>query len=458
MSRPVFDSTLPQDPSTNQEAFSFLESCIGATFDLTSVDAISLAPEKVATLFSQSKIEELQYRGRSNGDPKLLSQCANFFQRFGIDCNEKNVSLTQHILHAIEKSYSILKLDKKILIPTPTFGYYFVQLQESGYDFETIPTRKEDNFLLNPIDLEEAIVRTGSKVLLLCNPNNPIGSVMTRERAELIADVAKRHNIFVISDEAFLQNTIYENTHFPIASIDGMLEKSLTLTSITKSFGVGTLRTGFCVGPEHIVKRFAELGGFPTETTQNAIAAALEDSIENQSYHAENRQKYLHHIEFTKSKIAQLNQRFGEIFGEEKPGIDAYVKPYIEIPETGGPYILDFSGLRGKIHNGKVMETGLDAAKWLLENASVGTVPGECFFLDEKEMVVRIAISRPTEELDLAFNSAIEATSAIQNPLIAQEAIVATVDIPPPSGSPTTSGKTVSKMATCILEGISANK
>ena len=66
------------------------------------------------------------------------------------------------------------------------------------------------------------------------------------------------------------------------------------------------------------------------------------------------------------------------------------------------------------------MNSGLDAATWLLDSASIGSVPGECSLFDEKEMLVRITLNHSPHEIGLAFDSAITAASAIQNPLVAQ--------------------------------------
>ncbi len=109
--------------------------------------------------------------------------------------------------------------------------------------------------------------------------------------------------------------------------------------------------------------------------------------------------------------MRELNQKFSYQFGEEK----IYVKPFITNPDSTNVYLLDFSGLRGKEYNNKPMDKGLDVAEWLLEEALIGTVPGECFFFDEKEMLLRVALNHTSREFEMAFDSAIEAVKKIQN-------------------------------------------
>lgn len=404
--------------SVYREAFNFLRMCDESQFNMTSIDAISEAPRAVSDLISTvGSVGYSQIRGKSKGEPELLGVCTEFFKNDRrIECAAENVSLNWHITDCIEKTYKHLRLlrdGKKVLVPTPTFGYYFEQLASSDISFETIATRPENGFLLDRESLEEAIINSGAKVLLLCYPNNPTGVVMTQENAEMIAEIARIHDIFIISDEAFVRNNLTEKKHVSIASIPGMLERSLTITSSAKSVGIPYgARLGFCVGPEAIVTQFAELGGFPPRQFQMAIAESLKDNEENLSYSEENKAKYFSNINLVKEKLVTINQIFGHQLEEEK----SYVRPYIETPETGGPYLLDFSALRGKNYKGKTLSTGLDIAKWLLNEASVGVVPGECFCFDENDMLVRIAVSLPAEEIVRAFDSITSVVQTIQNP------------------------------------------
>ncbi len=272
-------------------------------------------------------------------------------------------------------------------------------------------TRAEDGFLPDSEELEQALTKSNAKAILLCYPNNPTGTVMTEECARNIARIAMERNIFVISDEAFLNNSLSEKKHFPIAAVDGMLDYSFTITSAAKSVFAAGRKNAFCVSSPAIVSTFERLGGYPSKQDQRAMTAAIADNPENREYLENCRQYYLRNIEIVKEKISELNQQFSSQFEEEK----TYVKPLIENPDATNVYLLDFSGLRGKEFAGKPVNTGLDVAKWLLKEASIGTVPGECFAFDEREMLVRITLNQASQELVLAFDSAISAAHKIQN-------------------------------------------
>lgn len=405
-----FSSRLP-----NQEAFDFLPLCLESKFDLTSVDAISSAPRNVLKQFEDGR-NYAQFGGVSRGNNFTLQSCVNFFKQQGIECSIDNVALNEHILSGISKTYEALdiKPHEKVLIPTPTFGYYFKQLLDKKIDFETIQTTKNNNFLIDPNQLESAVKRTNSRVLLLCNPNNPTGFGMPKENAEEVASIVTKYDLTVISDGAFLGNNLSEQKqYFSIAALPGMLDRSVTFFSVSKAMSL-PLRMSFCVGREDIVNSFGKLGGYETHM-QKMLSAALENNEENQEYFRENRKKLLRNIELVKDGVRQVNEKFNAVFNEDKISTEAYVKPYIADPETGGMYLLDFSGLRGKIYDGREMASGLDVSRWLLKDASVGVVPGECSMIPAEEMVVRISLSHDPQVLNRAFDSILLAAEKITN-------------------------------------------
>ncbi len=403
------------------DAFSFLANCSQSRFDFTSADA--LHPTRTGVMIPATVLESMKLTdnfdnfveayGRSRGEEATLRECVNFFRKFNINSSVKNISLTGSILLSLPTVYENIGLSQsnKILVIGPTFGPYFEQLKKKNIGFVTLVTKAENGFLPTSEELEKTLTESGAKAMLLCYPNNPTGSVMTEECARNIARIAMERNIFVISDEAFLNNSLSEKRHFPIAAVEGMLDHSFTITSAAKSVFAAGRKNAFCVSNQRMVSRFERVGGYPTKQDQQIMTAAIADTPENREYLENCRQYYLRNIEIVKEKIAELNQQFSAQFGEEK----TYVKPLIENPDAANVYLLDFSGLRGKEFAAKPMDTGLDVAKWLLKEASIGTVPGECFAFDEREMLVRIALNQPSQELVLAFDSAISAAHKIQN-------------------------------------------
>lgn len=406
----------------NPEAFAFLNFISPPRYDMTSAEPLNpkqtgiMPPSKIVNLIRDVDFDDfVEVKGVSKGEPELLNECLRFFVDKGISCDQENVSLNNNILNAIQSVlvHKKAKEDFKVIIPTPTFGYYFHQLAESNIEFVTLPTRPEHGYLPDAAELEQKVIESGAKVLLLCYPNNPTGSVMNSECAHEISEVVKRHDMFVISDEAFISNSLSDKKHFPIAAVEGMVEKSFTVTSSGKSIFTGR-KSGFCVGPKDLVTIFERLGGYPTKQDQKILAASIEDSEENKRYLEACRQYYLENIEIVKAGISNLNSELNQKFGTED---FVYVKPEVLAPNSANVYLLNFSGLAGKLHGDNVMRTGLDVAKWLLNDASVGTVPGECFLFDEKDMIVRISLNHSHERMAEAFSSISNAISSIISPL-----------------------------------------
>jgi aspartate/methionine/tyrosine aminotransferase len=172
--------------------------------------------------------------------------------------------------------------------------------------------------------------------------------------------------------------------------------------------------TAIGIGPKDFISEFTKIGGY-SYIDEKMIAKATEDSEENRDYLERSRLEYLSRIELVKEKVEQLNKKFCDIFGEEKIGEEAFVKPYIPDPKYGSVYLLDFSKLRKKIYQDEEMATGLDVAKWLLKEASVAVVPGECYMFDPKEMLVRISLWNPPAEIEMAFESIIKAAEKIHD-------------------------------------------
>ncbi len=400
----------------HKSAFDFLQRCSLAKIDMTSAISIARSPDNILDIVKNYTNSDVGYLARglpSRGEDFFLKAGVDFFSRQGIKCSPRNISANHGILGAISEIYNIFGLrhsKSKVLLHTPTFGFYLQQCQNHEIDFELLKTRAENNFQIDPQELDEALKKFKPAILILCYPNNPTGAIMTRSSAEQLAEVIKSHEVFVISDEVFINNRLCDKKHYSIAAVNGMLERSLTLTSPTKSMGISSCKTGICAGPEWLVEKFALLGGYSL-LDQLIIAEAFKNNEINQKYLSENQEKYLQNISLVKRKIEDLNQRFSSQFCKYK----TFVRPYISDPDAGNVYLLDFSGLRGKKHNQKILSSGLDVAEWLLDDCKVAVVPGECSLFDSEDMLVRIALGNTYQQIERAFDFMMEQAHKIHD-------------------------------------------
>ncbi len=195
----------------------------------------------------------------------------------------------------------------EVLIPQPCYvSYEPCTVLADGVPV-TIPLKQENNYKLKPEELEAAITPK-TKILILPYPNNPTGAIMTREDLVPIAEVVKRHDLYVLSDEIYSELT-YQTDHVSIASLAGMRERTLVINGFSKGFAMTGWRLGYVCGPAAIVEQMFKVHQYaimcaPT-TSQYAAVEALkscEDEVQEMRTAYNQRRRYLIH-EFRRMKI-----------------------------------------------------------------------------------------------------------------------------------------------------------
>ncbi len=172
----------------------------------------------------------------------------------------------------------------EVLIPQPAFVCYEPLTIMSGGTPVIIETKDENNFRLTAEEIENAVTDK-TKLLVLPFPNNPTGAIMEREDLEAIAEVIKKHNLFVLSDEIYGELTYGGKHHVSIAEIDGMRERTLVVSGFSKAYAMTGWRLGYVLGPVEIVEQITKLHQYgimssPT-TAQYAAVEALRNGDED---------------------------------------------------------------------------------------------------------------------------------------------------------------------------------
>lgn len=171
----------------------------------------------------------------------------------------------------------------EVIIPQPSYVCYEPITQLAGGVPVILETKAENDFKITPDELK-ALITPKTKVLILPYPCNPTGAVMEREDLEKIADVLRDKNIVVISDEIYSELTFGGKSHYSIASIDGMWERTVTVNGFSKSFSMTGWRLGYACGPQPIMEQITKIHQFaimcaPT-TSQFAAIEALKNGDE----------------------------------------------------------------------------------------------------------------------------------------------------------------------------------
>lgn len=189
----------------------------------------------------------------------------------------------------------------EVIIPQPSFVCYEPITQMAGGTPETIDLKAENQFRLTPEELE-SVVTKNSKILILSYPNNPTGGTMDRESLIKIADVVKKYDLLVISDEIYAE-LMYDEPFTSIAELPGMRERTIVINGFSKGFAMTGWRLGFMAGPKVFMEQLLKLHQYtimtaPTASQYAALAGLKnnwQETVESMRLSYEERRNYLHH-------------------------------------------------------------------------------------------------------------------------------------------------------------------
>ncbi|MCR5458563.1 MAG: aminotransferase class I/II-fold pyridoxal phosphate-dependent enzyme [Acetatifactor sp.] len=261
----------------------------------------------------------------------------------------------------------------EVLIPQPSYVSYEPCAILAGAKPVIINLKAENEFRLTAAELEEAITEK-TKILILPFPNNPTGAIMEKSDLEAVAEVVKKHDIFVMSDEIYAELT-YKGKHVSIASLPGMQERTILINGFSKAYAMTGWRLGYACGPEAIIKQMTKIHQFaimcaPT-TSQYAAVEALKNGDADV---AMMRESYNQRRRFLINAFKEMGLECFEPFGA------FYIFPCIK--EFG--------------------MTSDEFATKFLEEEKVAVVPGTAFG-DCGEGFLRISYAYSLEKLKLAI-------------------------------------------------------
>ena len=261
----------------------------------------------------------------------------------------------------------------EVIIPTPCYvSYEPCTIMADGVPV-ILPLKNENQFRLTPEELEGAITEK-TKVLILAFPNNPTGAIMEKKDLEEIAEVIKKHNILVMSDEIYSELT-YKGEHISIASLPDMKERTILINGFSKSYAMTGWRLGYACGNKDIISQMIKIHQFaimcaPT-ISQYAAVEALKNGDDDVRMM---RESYNQRRRFLLNAFKEMNLECFEPFGA------FYVFPSIK--EFG--------------------MTSEEFATRFLEEENVAAIPGTAFG-DCGEGYLRISYAYSIEKLKIAM-------------------------------------------------------
>ena len=249
----------------------------------------------------------------------------------------------------------------EVIIPAPYWVSYPQMVKLAGGTPVIVPTGFEQDFKMKPAQLESAITPK-TRLIILCSPSNPTGSVYTKEELRALADVVLKHeNLYVLADEIY-EHINYMGAHESIAQFEGMRDRSIIVNGVSKAYAMTGWRIGYIAAPEWIVKACNKLQGQytsgPCSVSQKAAEAA---------YNLDQR---------CVETMRQAFERRRNLIVELAKAI-----PGLEVNEPQGAFYLfpKCSSFYGRSDGKRVINNSTDLAMYLLEEAHVATVGGDAF-------------------------------------------------------------------------------
>ena len=251
--------------------------------------------------------------------------------------------------------------DDEVIIPAPYWVSYPQMVKLAGGIPVFVRAGFEQDFKMTPQQLEEAITPK-TKMLILCSPSNPTGSVYSKEELQGLAEVILKHDdLFVLADEIY-EHINYIGKHESIAQFDGMKERTIVINGVSKAYAMTGWRIGYMAAPEWIVKGCNKLQGQYTSGACSVSQKAAEAAYTMQQECVE--------------EMRQAFERRKNLIVELAKGI-----PGLEVNNPQGAFYLfpKCSSFFGKKYGDKVIENSTDLALYLLEVGHVATVSGDAF-------------------------------------------------------------------------------
>ncbi|WP_302645709.1 pyridoxal phosphate-dependent aminotransferase [uncultured Dysosmobacter sp.] len=264
----------------------------------------------------------------------------------------------------------------KVVIFSPFYENYGADTILSGAEPIYVPLTPPD-FRFDPNVLEDAF-RQHPKALVLCNPSNPCGKVFTREELETIAALAAKYDVYVITDEVYEHIVYAPHRHTYFAALPGMWERTISCSSLSKTYSITGWRLGYIIAPPEIIDRAKKVHDFLTVGAAAPLQEAVIPGLKfGQDYYDDLLAKYTHKKELFLKGLDDLHIIHND-------------------PEGAYYVLLDISEFG--------YDSDLKFCEDLARLVGVGAVPGSSFFREPVNHLIRFHFAKKDETLLNALN------------------------------------------------------
>ena len=324
-----------------------------------------IGPHQYATTWGSQTIRE------------ALARKQKHFSGMDVDPNQEIVVTCGGTEAMMAAMLTVCNPGDKVVVFSPFYENYGADAILSGAEPIYVPL-VPPAFSFDPDVLEDAFRQPGVKALILCNPSNPSGKVFTREELTIIADLAKKYDLYVITDEVYEHILYKPHEHVYMATLPGMRERTIICSSLSKTYSITGWRIGYVIASPDITERVKKVHDFLTIGAAAPLMEAVVVGLNfGDEYYEELQQHYTHMKELFCGGLRDIGLSFVEPQGAY------YVM--VDISEFGYGNDYDFA---------------VDLAR----KVGVGSVPGSSFFKEDVHDYVRFHFAKKDETLKAALD------------------------------------------------------
>ena len=336
-------------------------------------------PEEILARLAQVTKEDFhQYSttwGAQNFREALAAKITHF-SGVAVNPNEELVVTCGSTEAMMAAMMSVTNPGDKVIVFSPFYENYGADTILSGAEPVYVPLIPPE-FRFDAAVLEDAF-RQRPKAIIVCNPSNPCGKVFTRGELMLIADLAKKYDAFVITDEVYEHILYKPNVHTYMASLPGMKDRTITCNSLSKTYSITGWRLGYTQANPEISDRIKKVHDFLTVGAAAPLQEAAVTGLRfGDGYYRDLQEKYTHKR---------------DLFLQ---GLDFIGLPHT-VPEGAYYVLIDISEFG--------YASDLEFAELLARDVGVGSVPGSSFFKEAENRYVRLHFAKKDETLHEALN------------------------------------------------------
>jgi aspartate aminotransferase len=237
-------------------------------------------PEAALKAVKNADIKVLEY-SHSAGFESYRTKLSQYYKNQGLPIDTKDIIITtggsEALLFALG---STMDVDDEIIIPEPFYANYNGFSIASGVNVVPVISGIETGFALPPIEAFEKLITPKTKAILICNPGNPTGYLYSQQEITKLAEIVKKHDLFLIADEVYREFIYDGDKHFSVMNVTGLEEHAIMIDSVSKRYSMCGARIGCIVSKNAAVMatamKFAQARLSPPTYAQIASEAALE--------------------------------------------------------------------------------------------------------------------------------------------------------------------------------------